>query len=425
MAWESKPTIYNYFGGDIKGIIERLDYIEKLGIDFIYLNPIFYSRSTHRYDTIDYRKIDPILGTLDDFNVLVKKIHAKKLKIILDISLNHSSVDLFAFKDLLTYQEKSRYLDWYLIGEFPVSKDKANYSCWHGYSELPQFNLNNEAVQNYLIESALFWMKEFNIDGWRIDVSNELPDQFMRRFVKETKDFNQSILLIGENMHGESESFVNDAGADGITAYDLYQNIFKQYFLNDRINLIELAHNLLEYNYSHSFWAINYSWNFLSNHDIPRFFSVLEKKENYFLAFSLLLAIPGTPVLYYGEELLIDGDPENNRCSMNWDEYNIATPSFLFLQKLISIRKGYKQVFENGNIEIPFVDNYREILVVSRKFEHWNICFVLNFSEGSRTMHFEDFISTYKSYKVLLGNFSDKKEIEILNKATNIYLFEC
>jgi glycosidase len=425
LEWQSRPNIYNYFGGDIKGIIERLKFIKRLGIDFIYVNPIFYAGSSHRYNTIDYRKIDPILGTFNDFNALVKKLHLNKIKIVLDVSLNHCSVDFFAFKDILKNQEKSRYLEWFLIDGFTVSEEKGNYSCWHGYKELPQFNLNNEEVQSYLIEAALFWMGKFKIDGWRIDVSNEIPDHFMHKFVKAIKEFKSTTLLIGENLHGESESFVYGAGADGITAYDLYQDIFTQYFLDEKINLMGLAQNLFDYNYAHSFWAIQNSWNFLSNHDLPRFYSILGNKKNYFLAFSMLLIIPGTPVIYYGEELMLGGEPEDNRCSMNWNEYNVDDLFFLFLKNLIKIRYSYKEIFKYGILEIPLVDDNRELIVIARRYKKNCVCFILNFSEIRTTLNIADIIGSYKSFKVLRGNVSDNKEIEILNKDTCILLFEC
>lgn len=419
VGWNSQPDNLRYFGGDVKGVFEKLDLIEKLGIDFIYFNPVFHGGSPHRYDTIDYRKIDPILGTEEDFDLLVKKLHSKKIKIILDISLNHCSLDFFAFRDILKYQEKSAYKEWFHINSFPLSIGNVNYSCWHGCRDLVQFNLDNEEVQEYLIESAIYWVKRFDIDGWRIDVSSELPDYFLNKFFNSIRDVKDTTVFIGENQHDDTESFLNLANGDGITAYGLYLDVFIQHFLDERINLIALVQSLMEYNYAHSFWAIQNSWNFLSNHDLPRFYSILKNKANCFLAFGLLFAIPGTPVLFYGEELMKCGDPKDTRCSMNWDEYNAKSSFHMFIKDLIGIRNNYKDIFMYGNIEIPFIDIDRDLLVVVRRFDNEMICFIMNFSDNPTDLDFIAIFGNTKLIKVLRGNHPISSKI-INNKDSSI-----
>ncbi|NVO08829.1 MAG: hypothetical protein HXX16_02600 [Bacteroidales bacterium] len=422
--WGSLHHTYTWYGGDINGIIEKIPLIIKLGVKFIYLNPIFHAKSAHRYDTIDYRVVDPVLGSQADFKKLVEKIHSEGLKVILDISINHCSVDFFAFKDILRFQEKSKYRDWFIIETFPVSIDEINYSCWHGYKELPQFNINNTEVQSYLIESAIFWITKHDIDGWRIDVSSEMPDSFVYKFIKAVKDTKKEILLIGENLHDNPENFVDKAGGDGITAYGLYIDVFKSFFLDKRITLVELATKLMEYNYSHSFWTVQHSWNFLSNHDLPRFYYELENKKDYLLAFCLLLAIPGTPILYYGEEHLLSGEIEDNRCSMNWNGYNLDSKFIKFFQKLIGIRSQFKEVFDYGNIEIPYVDSNKGILIIARKFKMSIICFVINSSEKEVVINTDVFISSYGKSEMLMGARVNAQNIEVLEKSTTIIQFD-
>ncbi|NOU17766.1 MAG: hypothetical protein HOO91_09430 [Bacteroidales bacterium] len=418
--WGSLHQTYTWYGGDISGIIEKIPLIIKLGIKFIYLNPIFHAKSAHRYDTIDYRVVDPVLGSHADFKRLVEKIHTEGLKIILDISINHCSVDLFAFQDILNFQEKSKYRDWFIIEKFPVLIDEKNYSCWHGYKELPQFNFNNIEVQKYLIESAIFWITSYDIDGWRIDVSSEMPDFFVSKFVNAVKDIKKDILLIGENLHDDTEDFVNKVGGDGITAYGLYIDVFKLFFIEKRITLVELANKLMEYNYSHSFWAIQHSWNFLSNHDLPRFYYELKNRKDYLLALCLLLAIPGTPVLYYGEEHLLLGEMEDNRCSMDWNGYDLDSEVIKFLKKIVEIRNQFKEVFDYGNIEIPYVDNSKKLLIITRKFNTNIVCFVMNFSEEKIIMNTDVFIYSYGKPEVLMGMRTDEENVEILEKNITI-----
>jgi glycosidase len=421
----NEKSTNHFYGGDINGIIEKIDLVSELGFDFIYLNPIFHAGSNHRYDTIDYLRIDPILGTLEDFKRLVKKLHLKKIKIILDISLNHCSVNFYAFKDLLKLQEKSIYHDWYIIDYFPVSLEKANYSCWHGIRELPQFNLKNLEVQDYLIKSSLFWMKEMSIDGWRIDVSNEIPKEFMQTFIKFVKNYKEDILLIGENLHDDSNDFVNKLGADGITSYGLYRDIFKEYFLEEGLTLRGLVQNLMEYNYTHSFWAIQNSWNFLSNHDLPRFYSILANKKNYWLAITLLFVLPGSPVLYYGEELMISGTSEDNRCPINWHKYNVTSSVYKYLKLLINIRNVYWEIFKLGNIEIKFVDEVMELIVFARKYNMNKLLFILNFSENEQIFNYYEFIGDHNTCKIIKGNSQDQYNLKIAKKDTNIIFIEC
>jgi len=416
-AWDSKPGTYSYFGGDIRGIVEKLLLIKELGIDFIYLNPVFYSNSAHRYDAIDYKDIDPILGTQEEFKQLVDTAHSLKLRIILDISLNHCSTDFFAFKNLLTFQEKSDYKDWFLINSYPVSIDKANYSCWHGYEELPEFNFNNTEPQKFLIESSLYWVQKFNIDGWRLDVSNEIPDHFLKAFIQANRKEKKDIIIIGENLHNESDDFVCKNEGDGITAYSLYQDVFSSYFIDETISFSELVQNIIEYIYSHSFKAIKNSWTFLSNHDLPRFYLMLKDKRNYDLAFSLLHIVPGTPVYYYGEEVMLEGEVGNSRYTINWEEYTSNTSSFIFFKKLNSIRGLYQEIFEYGNVEIPFVDNNTKILTILRRYVNQSICFLFNFSDQNISIDVNRIIGLNENYKILLGELVDQKEIKLDSKS--------
>jgi len=411
--WNSKPKTYSYFGGDLKGIIKKLKSINELAFNFIYLNPIFYSKSAHRYDTIDYKKIDPILGEEKDLKQLVSIAHSLNIRVILDISLNHCSTDFFAFEDLLTFQNKSQYQDWFLIDSFPVSIDKTNYSCWHGYKELPEFNFDNLDVQEYLIESALYWIKKFDIDGWRFDVSNEIPDHFLENFIVANREVKKDILIIGENLHNESVDFVCKNGGDGITAYGLYQDVFKSYFIDGLISFSQLINNIIEYNYSHSFEALRNSWTFFSNHDLPRFYCMLQNKKDYILAFSLLLVIPGTPVYYYGEEIMLKGDSGNSRYTVNWGSYAMNSTLFVFLKKINAIYNRFLEVFEYGNIEIPYIENNNKILAIKRRYNTNSIFFMLNFSEHDALVNIRNIIGTDKNYKILLGVLTNKNNIKI------------
>lgn len=415
-AWESTPGTYSYFGGDIKGIISKLPIIKDLGFNFIYLNPVFCADSAHRYDTIDYMKIDPILGTQEDFKQFVDQVHSLNLRIILDISLNHCSTGFYAFRDVLALQQESKYKDWFLFKSFPVYRDAACYNCWHGYKELPEFNFNNNEVQNYLIQASLYWLNNFDIDGWRIDVSNEIPDHFLKNFISANRKVKKNILIIGENLHNESNDFVCEDGGDGITAYSLYQDVFSSYFIDQIISFSELVQNIVEYIYSHSFKALKDSWTFISNHDLPRFYLGLQNKENYKLAFGLLLIIPGIPIYYYGEEVMLLGDVGNSRYTINWDEYSTQSSLIFYLKKINLIHNQYHEIFDYGNLEIPFIDKNKKILVIRRRYNSSSISFVLNFSDQKISLDINNIMDTNEDYKILMGELSLANHIDLGKK---------
>ena len=179
VRWGSPPTSWGFQGGDLKGIQQKFDYLLDLGINAIYLNPIFQSTSTHRYNTTDYFKIDSKLGTLDDFHSLVEHAHRNQVRVILDGVFNHCGRGFFAFNDILENQEYSPYRDWFHIKHFPVDAysygEATDYLGWWGMKSLPKFNTTNRWVRKYLLDVARYWI-EHGADGWRLDVPNEIND---------------------------------------------------------------------------------------------------------------------------------------------------------------------------------------------------------------------------------------------------------
>ncbi|MCU0287818.1 MAG: alpha-amylase family glycosyl hydrolase, partial [Acidobacteria bacterium] len=189
LPWGAPPKLFSYFGGDIPGISKKLPYLKALGINFIYLNPIFYSGSSHRYDTIDYYQVDPLLGSSDEFKELVEKAHSLKIGIILDLALNHCGVDFFAFKDVLENQELSRYRNWFSINRYPVQvNEKPAYDCYQGHTHMPEFNLENPEVREYLRRAVLYWLKNYDIDGFRIDTCASIKLDFLQELVKNIRE---------------------------------------------------------------------------------------------------------------------------------------------------------------------------------------------------------------------------------------------
>lgn len=380
--WGEKPANESYFGGNLKGISSKLEYIADLGIDFIYLNPIFAAKNSHRYDCSDYMLIDPVLGNEADLKELVDLAHQLGIKVIIDISLNHCSTDFFAFKDILIHQEQSIYTDWFEIEQFPLlDGNKHYYSCWHGHRELPQFNLNNQQVVEYFMQVARYWIGNFDIDGWRLDVCTEMPAEFVRKFAQESRKIKPEMVFIGETWQDHGHELAKNCEVNGITNFTLYLEGMIPLFEQEKLSLSNFGMTIMNTQSQNSFHTNLFSWNFLSNHDVPRFYSVLKSKDKYALAFTLIYALPGTPVIYYGEEICMEGlaDPANRGC-MSFEGSTMDSVLFKLIRNLNHIKKLYAEVFTYGSIMIPFVSDKDKLMVIKRSFADQHLYFVLNFN---------------------------------------------
>ncbi len=201
--WHETPSTNRYYGGDLLGVYERLDYLSDLGINAIYLNPIFQSASNHRYHTHDYFQVDPMLGGNEVFRKLVGEAHRRGIRIILDGVFNHASRGMFQFNDLLENGPDSPWVDWFIVDNWPLapynSDLPANYTSWWNNRALPKFNTDNPQVREYLMQIAEHWIREFEIDGWRLDVPEEVQTEgFWEEFRARVKAIRPDAYLVGE-----------------------------------------------------------------------------------------------------------------------------------------------------------------------------------------------------------------------------------
>ncbi|MGI8747767.1 MAG: glycoside hydrolase family 13 protein, partial [Deinococcus sp.] len=200
--WGEPPHWHRYQGGDLLGVVERLDHIASLGVNALYFCPVFQSASNHRYHTHDYHRVDPMLGGNAALRELLDAAHARGMRVVLDGVFNHASRGFFQFSDLLEQGSGSAYLDWFHAGPFPLSpydnRQPANYAAWWGNRALPKFNTDTGAVREFLWEVAEHWVR-FGIDGWRLDVPNEIDDDgFWREFRRRVKAINPESYIVGE-----------------------------------------------------------------------------------------------------------------------------------------------------------------------------------------------------------------------------------
>lgn len=358
MEWGSRPTRENMFGGNLAGIEDHLDYIAGLGVNALYLCPIFKSNSNHRYHTVDYFEIDPVLGTLEDFDRLVKKAHKLGLRVILDGVFNHCSRGFFQFNSLMELGENSPYVDWFHVKGWPLNAytDKPNYECWWNYPALPKFNTDCPDVREYLFSVGEYWMKR-GIDGWRLDVPNEInDDSFWQEFRRRVKAINKDAYIVGE-IWDEPLRWLKGDQFDGVMNY-LFRKATMQFLFDEKpISIKEFGERM-----SRAFPENrgDVPMNLLGSHDTTRLMSQpCASLERIKLAYAMMFFLPGAPCIYYGEELSMKGgkDPDNRR-SMPWDRFEKLSkePLYGFLKQMIELRKK-NPVLRDGKLEIRYADN--------------------------------------------------------------------
>ncbi len=363
--WGDKPTFHGFHGGDLYGVIDKLDYLENIGINCIYLNPIFSSAANHRYHTYDYFQVDPLLGGNKALRILIRELHDRGLRIILDGVFNHCGRGFWAFHHLLENGINSPYKEWFCINNWPLRpyiKNGKNpgYSCWWNDPALPKFNHEHIPVRNYLLEVASFWTN-LGIDGWRLDVPDEVPSDFWILFRKEVKSINSDAMIIGE-IWGDAREWLKGDQFDGVLNYRIgwsslswvandnlkstYKNPFYPLKIINTKSFIEIIQTTLGW-YRKEANICN--WNLLDSHDVPRALNTLKGDiEALKLALLLVFMQPGIPCIYYGTEVgLFGGIDPNCREGFPWDE-NWDCDLRPFLKSLILLREDISKTIVRG-----------------------------------------------------------------------------
>lgn len=341
--WGDKPTRENFFGGDLQGIIDHLDYLEDLGITAIYLTPIFEAPTNHKYDTTDYMKVDPHFGDKELLKKLVEEAHSKGIRIVLDAVFNHIGSNSPQFKDVIEKGEHSKYADWFHINEFPVQvkDDKPNYDAFGFFAEMPKLNTANPETREYLLNIAEYWLKELGMDGWRLDVANEIDHRFWKEFRARIKAINPDAYIIGENwndslrwLHGDQfDSVMNYPLSDRLIEFmksdDMDAQTFSEYISSLLMRYPQQANEVL--------------FNLLASHDTARLLTQLGgDKRKLKLTVAFLLTFTGTPCIYYGDEIGLAGenDPDCRKC-MIWEEDRQDRELYQTYKQLIRLRKEH------------------------------------------------------------------------------------
>lgn len=283
-----------------------LPHLVDLGINALYLGPVF-SSDYHGYDTKDYTLVDPRLGTNADLKDLVESFHANGIKIILDAVFNHSGRNFFAFQNIKEQGSQAQFKSWYKNLDFSRQSpqgDNFSYESWAGCYDLVKFNLGESEVQNYLITCALNWIKDFNIDGLRLDAADVMDTAFMKNLSLACKKEKEDFYLMGEIVHGDYNRLLIDSGLDSVTNYECYKGLWSS--CND-LNCFEIAHSLKRQFGSGGIFEGRNLYSFADNHDVDRVASSLKDKAKLHPLYILLFTMPGTPSIYYASEFAKTG----------------------------------------------------------------------------------------------------------------------
>ncbi len=409
LDWREAPGYSSYYGGDLLGVYDRLDYLSDLGINAIYLNPIFQSASNHRYHTHDYFQVDPLLGGNIIFRKLVKEAHRRGIRIILDGVFNHASRGLFQFHDILENGPDSPWLDWFIIEDWPLAPydgDRpANYASWWNNRALPKFNTNNPQVREYLMQIGEYWIQEFDIDGWRLDVPEDIQTMgFWQEFRERVKAAKQDAYLLGE-IWRIAPDWVSGDRFDALMNYPLAGAILaftaghlispslvegKEYHPSPSIDAERFGERLKNIMGAYDWQTTQIQFNLLASHDTARLSSLCRGDRSAVrLAILLQMTLPGAPSIYYGDEIGLRGttayelpheDPDA-RWPFPWEDEQLWDKELLkFFKSAIHLRKS-NSVLRNGQFEQLYASN--GCYVFSRGDEDEALVIALNVAQES------------------------------------------
>lgn len=357
LKWGEMPNPKSFAGGDIKGITEKIPYLHELGINAIYLTPVFQSISNHKYDISDYYSIDEMFGNKDDLRELITIAHSRGIKIVLDAVFNHCSEKLKEFQDVLVHHKNSKYYHWFVIR----SDDPFEYETFASCKYMPKFNTSNPEVCKYLLNIATYWIKEFDIDGWRLDVSDEVSHDFWRQFRKAVKNTKPNCAIIGENWH-DANIYLQGDQFDSIMNY-AFTKACLDFFAFDRFNAVEMSDKLNELLMRNTDPVNRMMLNLLDSHDTDRFLTRVNGNINKLMcAIALIYFYIGAACIYYGtENKMIGGFDPDCRRTFDWSLEAIDNPVKSLIRTLTQLK--HNPDFDKNDIRI-FSEN--DLLFIQR-----------------------------------------------------------
>ncbi len=353
-------------------VIDWIPHLKKLGINAVYFSPVFES-DTHGYNTRDYGKIDVRLGSNEDFANVCSELHKEGIKVVLDGVFNHVGRGFWAFQDVLKNREGSAYKDWFNINFSGNSNynDGLWYEGWEGNYDLVKLNLRNPAVYDHIFDNVRNWVKEFDIDGLRLDVAYCLDLDFLKNLRRVTDSLKQDFYLVGECLHGDYNRWMNDEMCHSVTNYECYKGLYSSF---NSMNMFEIVHSLKR-QFGPEQWTLykgKHLLSFVDNHDVTRVASILQNEKHLKPIYTVLFGMPGIPIVYYGSEWGIKGDKSQGDPALRPDikepEWNDLTDH---IAGLVKARKESKALSYG---------NFTDLVLTNKQ------CIFESETEGDRVM---------------------------------------
>jgi glycosidase len=364
-----------------------LDHLQSLGVNALYLGPVFES-TAHGYDTSDYYRVDRRLGTNEDLARFSRELHSRGMKLILDAVFNHTGRDFWAFKDVRANPASSPYRDWFhdfRIGETSPFGDPFSYTGWNGYYDLVKLNLRNPAVKGHLLGAVDAWIEQFDIDGLRLDAADLLELDFLRTLRSHCDSRKADFWLMGELVHGDYRKWMNQIMLHSATNYECYKGLYSS--LVD-CNYFEIAYALNRQSGRDGKYRDHLLYNFADNHDVNRVASQLKDPGLLYPLYFLLFSMPGIPSIYYGSEWGLEGErtPHSDaplRPAINLEQMKKSPPQpdlVRAIQRLAGARSVHPAL-QNGQYEQILVQHLQ--LVFSRSLDGHECLVCLNADTNS------------------------------------------
>lgn len=386
LPWGTAPTWSSRYGGDVAGVNQHLPYIKELGARAVYFTPVFLSPSVHRYDAIDYKKVDPEFGTNEEFGRLTQALRRNGIRTVMDFAFNHTSEDYPAFKDVLAHGEASPFKSWYFIHKFPViPKANPDYDTYGGFGGMPKLNTTNPEVRKMILGVVDYWFDHAALDGIRLDVANEVAPSTWEAFRGHVKPKHPDVWIVGENWVNGQKYLAGDEW-DSQMGYE-FRDAAIPFFAFGVTKPSEFMGRLFGIYGEYAPQVSKNLMNLLSSHDTPRFLTLCHGNQSLQrLAVTVQLTWPGAPMVYYGEEIgmLGEKDPDNRR-TMDWSRANSSNPMLQFYRRLIAFR-NHSVALQVGDPEPLLCDDKTGVFGFARVAKGERVYVVGNRSGVSRTV---------------------------------------
>lgn len=405
--WDAPPTYHGFKGGDLLGIVERLDYLQELGVTALYLNPIFQSAANHRYHTYDYFEVDPLLGGNDAFRELIDAAHERDIRVVLDGVFNHASRGFFQFNHIMENGRASPYLDWFTIYGFPLHAFQEhrppNYAAWWNLHALPQFNHDNHDVREFLWRVGEYWIEQ-GADGWRLDVPNEISTPgFWEEFRRRVKNVDPDAYLVGE-IWGDADLWLRGDRFDAVMNY-LFTKACIGFFAGrhlDRsqvedvgyapvpiLNAQEFAKRIESLLDRYPREATLAQLNLLDSHDTARFRSIAGGQRVPLVQATLFqMTFVGVPCIYYGDEIGMLGKKEpDSRRAFPWHRHDQWDTEILDWFKRCTALRHRNRVLRRGDFRTLYAQG--DVYAYARHDDDTVFVFVFNRGVASTDVTFE------------------------------------